>query len=398
MFFLNPRILILASLTALAPFAIDTYLPAFEVMEDDLATNSNFIQQTLTFYLVPYTIMTIFHGAISDSIGRIKTIKYGMSLFILGSIGCVFATSIEMLWISRLIQGVGAGAGNVVARAMVRDLYSGATAQKVMATIQIIFGIAPAIAPMVGGLLLGISWQAIFIFLIIYSVLITIFSVNFLPETISKQNQLPFNFESILSRYRDLLNDKNYIFLILAVSFNFSAFFLYVLSSPIFLMQHLNLSSSQFGYLFIPTVTGMILGSFISKKTAGIISPAKMLKIAYLWMLFITSINLIFCLFFPSIIFVNIGLIALYNIGMAAAMPLISIKALDCFPKARGTAASGQAFSQMLVSSVVAGLVIPIIWGSLATLAIGMLVIFFLGLLAITKTQAWKDEELLLDE
>ena len=398
MFFLNPRILILASLTALAPFAIDTYLPAFEVMENDLATNSNFIQQTLTFYLVPYTIMTIFHGAISDSIGRIKTIKYGMSLFILGSIGCVFATSIEMLWISRLIQGVGAGAGNVVARAMVRDLYSGATAQKVMATIQIIFGIAPAIAPMVGGLLLGISWQAIFIFLIIYSVLITIFSVNFLPETISKQNQLPFNFESVLSRYRDLLNDKNYIFLILAVSFNFSAFFLYVLSSPIFLMQHLNLSSSQFGYLFIPTVTGMILGSFISKKTAGIISPAKMLKIAYLWMLLITSINLIFCLFFPSIIFVNIGLIALYNIGMAAAMPLISIKALDCFPKARGTAASGQAFSQMLVSSVVAGLVIPIIWGSLATLAIGMLVIFSLGLITITKTQAWKDEELLLDE
>ena len=398
MFFLNPRILILASLTALAPFAIDTYLPAFEVMENDLATNSNFIQQTLTFYLVPYTIMTIFHGAISDSIGRIKTIKYGMSLFILGSIGCVFATSIEMLWISRLIQGVGAGAGNVVARAMVRDLYSGATAQKVMATIQIIFGIAPAIAPMVGGLLLGISWQAIFIFLIIYSVLITIFSVNFLPETISKQNQLPFNFESVLSRYKDLLNDKNYIFLILAVSFNFSAFFLYVLSSPIFLMQHLNLSSSQFGYLFIPTVTGMIMGSFISKKTAGIISPAKMLKIAYLWMLLITSINLIFCLFFPSIIFVNIGLIALYNIGMAAAMPVISIKALDCFPKARGTAASGQAFSQMLVSSVVAGLIIPIIWGSLATLAIGMLVIFSLGLIAITKTQAWKDEELLLDE
>ena len=398
MFFLNPRILILASLTALAPFAIDTYLPAFEVMENDLATNSNFIQQTLTFYLVPYTIMTIFHGAISDSIGRIKTIKYGMSLFILGSIGCVFATSIEMLWISRLIQGVGAGAGNVVARAMVRDLYSGATAQKVMATIQIIFGIAPAIAPMVGGLLLGISWQAIFIFLIIYSVLITIFSVNFLPETISKQNQLPFNFESVLSRYRDLLNDNNYIFLILAVSFNFSAFFLYVLSSPIFLMQHLNLSSSQFGYLFIPTVTGMILGSFISKKTAGIISPAKMLKIAYLWMLLITSLNLIFCIFFQSIIFVNIGLIALYNIGMAAAMPLISIKALDCFPKARGTAASGQAFSQMLVSSVVAGLIIPIIWGSLATLAIGMLVIFSLGLVAITKTQAWKDEELLLDE
>src|SRR5210317_292699 len=397
MFFLNPRILILASLTALAPFAIDTYLPAFEVMEYDLATNSNFIQQTLTFYLVPYTIMTIFHGAISDSIGRIKTIKYGMSLFILGSIGCAFATSIEMLWISRLIQGVGAGAGNVVARAMVRDLYSGATAQKVMATIQIIFGIAPAIAPMVGGLLLGISWQAIFIFLIIYSVLITFFSVNFLPETISKQNRLPFNFESVLNRYKDLLNDKNYIFLILAVSFNFSAFFLYVLASPIFLINHLNLNPSQFGFLFIPTVTGMIMGSMISKKTAGIISPEKMLKFSYAWMFVISFANLIFCTFFETLVWLNILFIALYNIGMASAMPLISIKALDCFPKTRGTAASGQAFSQMLVSSIVAGIIVPITWSSTATLALGMFMIFLLGLFSIIKTLAWREKNLFLD-
>ncbi|MFZ9916682.1 MAG: multidrug effflux MFS transporter [Methylophilaceae bacterium] len=397
MFFLNPRILILASLTALAPFAIDTYLPAFHIMESELNTNSKFIQQTLTFYLVPYTLMTLFHGAISDSIGRIKTIKFGLILFIIGSIGCAFSTSIEMLWFSRLLQGVGGGAGNVVARAMVRDLYSGPTAQKVMATIQIIFGIAPAIAPMVGGVLLGFGWQSIFIFLMVYAIIISFFSVKYLPETINNENRLSFSFLEIFTRYKNLLADKNYIFLILAVSFNFSAFFLYVLASPIFLINHLNLNPSQFGFLFVPTVTGMILGSMISKKTAGIISPEKMLKFSYAWMFIISFSNLIFCTFFETLIWLNILFIALYNIGMASAMPLISIKALDCFPKTRGTAASGQAFSQMLVSSIIAGIIVPITWSSTATLALGMFMIFLLGLFSIMKTLAWREKSLFLD-
>ena len=397
MLFINPRILILASLTALAPFAIDTYLPAFHVMEIDLSTNSNYIQQTLTFYLIPYTFMTIFHGAISDSIGRIKTIKYGLTLFIIGSIGCALSTSIEMLWISRILQGMGGGAGNVVARAMVRDLYSGAMAQKVMATVQIIFGIAPAIAPMVGGLLLNFNWQSIFIFLVIYSILITFFSTRFLPETVDEKDRLPFNMHSVLTRYKNLLIDNNFIFLVLAVSFNFSAFFLYVLASPIFLVDHLGLNSSQFGYLFIPTVTGMILGSFISKRTAGIVSPDKLLKFAYTWMFLIASVNVFFCYFFQNILWINIGFVALYNVGMASAMPLISIKALDCFPKARGTAASGQAFSQMFISSIVAGIVVPLVWGSTFTLSCAMLFIFLLGYFSITKTQSWNDNKSFLN-
>jgi DHA1 family bicyclomycin/chloramphenicol resistance-like MFS transporter len=397
MLFINPRILILASLTALAPFAIDTYLPAFHVMEIDLSTNSNYIQQTLTFYLIPYTFMTIFHGAISDSIGRIKTIKYGLTLFIIGSIGCALSTSIEMLWISRILQGMGGGAGNVVARAMVRDLYSGAMAQKVMATVQIIFGIAPAIAPMVGGLLLNFNWQSIFIFLVIYSILITFFSTRFLPETVDEKDRLPFNMHSVLTRYKNLLIDNNFIFLVLAVSFNFSAFFLYVLASPIFLVDHLGLNSSQFGYLFIPTVTGMILGSFISKRTAGIVSPDKLLKFAYTWMILIASVNVFFCYFFQNILWINIGFVALYNVGMASAMPLISIKALDCFPKARGTAASGQAFSQMFISSIVAGVVVPLVWGSTFTLSCAMLFIFLLGYFSITKTQSWNDNKSFLN-
>ncbi len=159
----------LAILASLAPFAIDTYLPGFHIIAVDLLSTPAYVQQSLTFYLIPYTVMTLFHGAISDSIGRIKTIKWGLALFFFASIGCAFSTSVEQLWFFRALQGIGGGAGNVVARAMVRDLYEGAQAQRVMATIQIIFGIAPAVAPIVGGFLLDYEWQSIFIFLALYA-------------------------------------------------------------------------------------------------------------------------------------------------------------------------------------------------------------------------------------
>ena len=387
--FFNSRVITLAMLASLAPFAIDTYLPAFHIIADDFLTSPENIQQSLTFYLVPYTVMTLFHGAISDSIGRIKTIQWGLALFFVASIGCALSTSVESLWFFRILQGIGGGAGNVVARAMVRDLYEGPQAQRVMATIQIIFGIAPAIAPMIGGLLLGFDWHAIFIFLALYAAMMMVMSSYVLPETMPISDRLPFSFTNVKDRYKTLIANKEFLLLIVSISANFSAFFIYVLASPVFLMDHLDFNSQQFGYLFIPTVIGMMIGSFIAKRTAGIISPAKLLRSGYYWMTFIVSSNLLFCFFFANEAIINIGFIALYNIGMAAVMPVISIAALDQFPKMRGTAASGQAFSQMFFASIVAGLIVPVLWFSTFGLSLGLFLIFFIGLLTITKTKLW---------
>ncbi len=377
-------------LASLAPFAIDTYLPAFHIIADDFFTSSESVQQSLTFYLVPYTIMTLFHGAISDTIGRIRTIQWGLALFFIASIGCALSTSVESLWFFRVLQGLGGGAGNVVARAMVRDLFEGPQAQRVMATIQIIFGIAPAIAPMIGGLLLGFDWHAIFIFLSFYAALMMIMSSYILPETMPKENRLSFSLKDVLKRYHSLTNNKEFLLLVVAVSCNFSAFFIYVLASPVFLMDHLEFTSQDFGYLFIPTVLGMMTGSFIAKRSAGKISPSTLLRKGYYWMFFIVLINTLFCLFFSNNPIFNIGFIALYNIGMAAVMPVISIAALDQFPKMRGTAASGQAFMQMLFSSVVAGIVVPLLWFSTFGLSVGLLVILTLGFITIFKTRLWQ--------
>ena len=387
--FLNPKVIALAVLASLAPFAIDTYLPGFHIIATDLSSTPAYIQQSLTFYLIPYTIMTLFHGAISDSIGRIMTIKWGLALFFFASIGCALATSVEQLWFFRALQGIGGGAGNVVARAMVRDLYEGAQAQRVMATIQIIFGIAPAVAPIFGGFLLDYGWQSIFIFLALYAATAIFFSSRVLPETMLLKDRLPFDLKSIASRYRRIFKDKEFLFLILSLSANFSAFFLYVLASPIFLIDLLGFTEKQFAYLFVPTVCGMIMGSLIAKKTAGVINPSRVIRFGYFWMLLMALSNLIYCYFFDNNPIFNIGFIALYNIGMAAIMPIISIAALDCFPKARGTAASGQAFMQMFFSSAVAGVIVPICWYSTFGLSLGLFLILIFGLFCITRTKLW---------
>lgn len=382
--------LVLASLAALAPFAIDTYLPAFQVIGEALDASNLQIQQSLTFYLLPYAAMTLWHGAISDAIGRITTIKWGLAIFILASIGCAYAPNVETLWFFRALQGASGGAGNTVARAMVRDLFEGPQAQRVMATVQMLFGIAPAVAPIIGGILLGINWQIIFIFLAMYASLSLWAAMKYLPETMPPEKRMKLSAKNVIHSYKTIFNDSEYTKLIIAIGANFSGFFLYVLASPVFLSKHLSLSPQQYGYLFIPTVTGMVLGSYLAKYAAGKYAPMKMVRLAYAWMVAIALANVIVCYTQPVGLIANILPVALFNIGMALCLPILSLAALDRHPKIRGTAASGQAFMQMLLATVSAGIIVPFVWYAPSGLAIAMLAYVMLGLLTITTTKLWK--------
>ena len=383
----NLLVYVLASLAALAPFAIDTYLPAFHVMGAQLGASDVQVQQSLTFYLLPYALMTLWHGAISDSIGRITTIKWGLGVFVLASIGCAFAPNIETLWFFRALQGISGGAGNVVARAMVRDLFEGAQAQRVMATVQMLFGIAPAIAPIIGGVLLGIYWQAIFIFLAFYSALSLWAAIRYLPETVPVEKRKPLSAKQVIKDYKVIFGDKEFNYVVLALSANFAGFFLYVLASPVFLVKQLGFTQHQFGYMFIPTVCGMILGSFLAKLAAGRYARQKVVKIAYLWMAAMVILNVLICYTLPTRPLYNILPIALFNIGMALAMPILSLIALDRHPKIRGTAASGQAFIQMLLSTVSAGLIVPLVWYAPSGLALAMAGYLIFGWMMIRQSK-----------
>lgn len=381
---------VLASLAALAPFAIDTYLPAFPVLEQELHGSSLALQQSLTFYLLPYALMTLWHGAISDAIGRITTIKWGLGVFVVASIGCAFAPNVETLWFFRALQGLSGGAGNVVARAMVRDLFEGPQAQRVMATVQMLFGIAPAVAPIIGGLLLGIHWQAIFVFLGLYAALSLWAAIKYLPETMPIANRMPLSAKKVLKDYRVIFSDKEFNYVVFAVGANFAGFFLYVLASPVFLVKHLGLSEHQFGYMFVPTVCGMVLGSYLAKRVAGKYPSSKVLKVAYIWMAVMVALNVGVCLYLPTYVVYNIAPVALFNIGMALAMPILSLAALERHPKIRGTAASGQAFIQMLFSTVSAGLVVPLVWYAPSGLAIAMMVYLVFSWLMVRRAKLWR--------
>ena len=365
---------VLASLAALAPFAIDTYLPAFHAMGADLGASEVHIQQSLTFYLMPYAFMTLFHGAISDAIGRITTIKWGLSIFVLASIGCAFAPNVETLWFFRALQGASGGAGNTVARAMVRDLFEGAQAQRVMATVQMLF---------------GIDWQIIFLFLALYAAISLTAAVIYLPETMPVEKRLPLSTKQVFSSYQKIFNDKEFRYIVLATGANFSAFFVYVLASPVFLLKLLGLNPHQFGWMFIPTVCGMIIGSYLAKYAAGKYTHRQVIKAAYVWMAAIIVLNLAICFLLPTNPIYNIVPVALFNVGMALAMPVLSLAALDRHPKIRGTAASGQAFIQMLLSTVSAGLIVPFVWYAPSGLAMAMAVYLLFGWLMIRKSKLW---------
>jgi DHA1 family bicyclomycin/chloramphenicol resistance-like MFS transporter len=288
------------------------------------------------------------------------------------------------------VQGASAGAGNVVARAMVRDLFEGVAAQRVMAQVQMIFGLAPAIAPIIGGLLLAIHWQAIFVFLCLYSLLALAAAYRYLPETVPVARRVPLVPRQIAWDYRRIFSDHEFLRLATAFGANFAGFFVYVLAAPVFLIRHLGLNEHQFGYMFVPTVCGMVLGSWLARRAAGKFADGYILRFAMAWMVTAAAINMVVCLWFPPDPLLNIAPIALYNIGMALAMPVLSVAALDRHPRIRGTAASGQAFIQMLLSTLSAGALIPLLWDHPVGLALGMSLYAILGWLCVRGTAAWK--------
>ena len=167
--------ILLAAMSAIGPFAIDTYLPSFPEIATQLHATTIEVQQTLAAYLFSFAAMTLWHGAISDRFGRRKVILGALTLFALASLGCMVASDISHLWFWRALQGVSAGAGIVVSRAIVRDLFDGAAAQRLMAQITMMFALAPAIAPVIGGWLqTALGWRSVFAFLSVSTVTLAI--------------------------------------------------------------------------------------------------------------------------------------------------------------------------------------------------------------------------------
>jgi DHA1 family bicyclomycin/chloramphenicol resistance-like MFS transporter len=372
--------LLLAALGALGPFSIDTYLPSFIDIGSSLHATPLQVQQTLTAYLVPFAVMALWHGAISDALGRRRVLLVSLALFGLATLGCVFATRIEHLWVLRALQGMSAGAGIVISRAIVRDLFDGPAAHRLMAHITMMFALAPAIAPVIGGRLQSLfGWRSIFAFLVLMTVILWLACWRLLPETLPPQRRQPLHPGYLARTYWKVLTSPAFLLACAGLAFNFGAFFIYVMSAPVFLIRHLGVSETGFLWLFGPAMAGLMSGSWLSGRLAGTFSLRQTIVCGYWVMGSAALINVGYNLLVPPMLPWSIVPIFIYTFGMSMAIPCLTLLALDPFPHQRGLAASCQMFLQAGFNGLVAGVIAPLLWNSTRTLAFGMGVLMLIG-------------------
>ncbi len=377
--------ILLATLGMLGPFSIDTYLPAFADIAMSLDATPVQMQQTLSAYLLGFAFMSLFHGAISDSFGRRPVVLCGLAVFTLTSIGCALSNSIGMLIFFRGVQGLSTGAGIVVSRAVIRDMFPPSQAQKVMSQVTLFFGVAPAIAPMVGGwMLVHVSWQGIFWFLTGVGIILWVAIYRLLPETLHASQRQQFHPRHLMAGYWKLGSDPRFFLLSLASGVPFNGMFLYILSAPVFLGEHLQLAPQQFFWCFLVTIGGIMCGAMVSGRLAGKIAPKRQIRHGFVIMLVIGVINLVANFFFKAHVSWALIPLGIFSFGWALMVPVVTLLVLDLHPERRGMASSLQMFVGSTANALVAGVISPLVMHSTVGLAIASLLMMGVGLLSWT--------------
>lgn len=384
---------LLAVLGMLGPFSIDTYLPAFAGIAESLGATPVQMQQTLSAYLFGFAFMSLFHGAISDSLGRRPVVLWGLAAFTLASIGCALSQNIGQLVLFRAMQGLSTGAGIVVARAVVRDMFAPTQAQKVMSQITIYFGVAPAVAPIIGGwLFVHFNWHSIFWFLTALGVTLWVANYKLLPETLHLTHRQPFNARNLMQGYWQLGSDPRFLLLALASGVPFNGMFLYVLSAPAFLGESLGLAPTQFFWFFVLSIGGIMAGAWVSGRMAGKLAPKQQIKYGFSIMLLIALINLGANLLFKAHVSWALIPIAIFSFGWAMMVPVVTLLVLDLHPARRGMASSLQAFIASTANGFVAGVIAPLVMHSTVSMATVSLAMMCVGLIAwIYLRRRWPD-------
>lgn len=374
---------LLALLGMLGPFSIDTYLPAFSGIANALGATPVQMQQTLSAYLFGFAFMNLFHGAMADSFGRRPVVLWGIAVFTLASAGCALAQTIEQLVFFRALQGLSTGAGIVVSRAVIRDMFPPAQAQKVMAQVTIYFGVAPAIAPIVGGwLFVHAGWHSIFWFLTGVGMLLWAANYRLLPETLHVDQRQPFNVRHLMRGYWQLGTSPRFLLLALASGVPFNGMFLYILGAPAFLGEHLKLAPQEYFWFFVLTISGIMSGAWLSGRLAGLIPPKQQIRHGFVIMLVTSVLNLLANAFFPAHVVWAMFPVAVFAFGWALMVPVVTLLVLDLYPQRRGMASSLQAFIGSSANGVVAGVLVPLVMHSTLLMALSSLLLMSVGLCA----------------
>jgi len=372
---------LLGALAMFGPFSIDTIFPAFPAIQADLHASPFAMQQSISAYMAAYALMSLLHGPLSDALGRRRVILAGVFVFVLASVACALAGSIGSLLAFRAVQGVSAGAGLIVGRAIIRDCFDSVEAQKLMSTVSMIFGIAPALAPIAGGWVIAFArWPMIFWLLAAFALAIWLACLAWLPETHPPSRRVPLSWRELAATWRLIARDRAFLPLALAGTLNFNAMWVYIASAPAFVLDLLHLDTGRFAWLFVPAISGMMIGAFLSGRVAGRLSAAATVQLGYVVMLAAATLNLAVAGWLPEPrVPWSVLPIGLHAIGIGLNYPTLTLLLLDRFPLHRGAVSSAQAFVSLLVCALVAGFLAPVLARHAAWLAFGALASTALG-------------------
>jgi len=365
---------VVALLSMVGPFSVDTYLPSFRAIESTFSVSRELVSQSLGLYLMAFAASTLFWGPLADRFGRRLVVLWSLGLYLVASLACALTTSFGQLLVARILQGLGAGGGLVAGRAMIRDSFESRLAHRAMSRVMILFAVAPAIAPIIGGFLQSsLGWRSIFYFLAGYAVITVTLVFTVIPETLQPADRQSIQLSTLLAGYRQLLGHWRFMALILSLSIAFCGLFLYIAGAPTVLFDFLGLNSTDFGFQFVPMVAGLMIGSYITGRLTHYWSSQQIVHAAFMVLGFACGVNLLQVVWLPAYPVTVIGPLVIYAVGIAMALPGLSILALDCFPRRRGMASALQSFLQMGSSALVASLVVPYLKDSLSHFVLGQL-------------------------
>jgi DHA1 family bicyclomycin/chloramphenicol resistance-like MFS transporter len=347
----------LGALVALGPFTIDLYLPSFPSVARDFHASDAAVQLTLTATSIGFALGQLLVGPWSDKVGRRLPLLIATGVHVIASIGVAFAPNIELLTALRVLQGIGAAGGGVVAMATVRDLFGGQPLVRMLSRLALVTGLAPILAPVIGSQLLRITdWRGIFVVLAGYGVLVLAVAALMIVETLPREARGRSVHATVGARYRALFDDRIFVGVALIGGMVFSTLFSYLSSSSFLLQDVFHLSAQQFGLAFGAGSLGVVLGNQISSRIVRRVAPQWVLVVALPLMLLAAVSIGVFAILGFGLFSVLIPLWLILT-GCGFCFPIVQVLALAHHGQEAGTAAS-------LLGAVnfgLAGLISPIV-------------------------------------
>ena len=273
--------LILGLLSAIGPVAIDMYLPALPTIGQSLGASIGAVQASLMAFFIALGLGQLVYGPVSDMVGRKPPLYFGLALFAIGSVGCALAPDIHTLVAMRFVQGLGACAGSVVPRAVVRDLYTGHEALRLMSTLMLVFSVSPILAPLAGSLLIEWQgWRSTFWFMLAAGLLGLALVATQMGETRPREQRAASSWRQALRGYAALLRDRHFLGLVLIGAFGVSSFFAYLANSSFVLIDHYGLTPRQYSVVFAANAASFIGMSQLTGRLGRRFGLVPMVRVA----------------------------------------------------------------------------------------------------------------------